>query len=468
MKENRMKAVLESIAQRNVPEDVNLWPQIAARVERKNFMQIVRTRPALAFVFVLLALVLLSGVAYAIGKVMGYTPGVGIVDQSVPLRILAEPVVAERDGLTVTVPSVVTDSGHAVVAYSLDGIVVSKLGRVTCGESPSLELPDGSVLDVIGVDDGGPKGARLGSTMKLELGITYSSIPNDVSTVAFTLPCILLEGTGPENWRIPLKLVPAPKNYATPAVEVGVTFVASNPEFDATQASALTAEPSPASVSGLHLDKVIDLPNSYILTGRFIDAGDLPGPLVINLDPYEDLPHMEDGSGNPITFKAREDIQPETMLGGVRYWAYEIPKPVQGPLTVTLDQINILLSEKTQFSFDAGSAPKAGTKWELNLPVRLRGYEYVIDSVEVIENGYLFNYHTSNDVTQDSLSLNITGYSFEQDNGRTIQKETVTEYSKSLIYSAPFPTGQLTVELIVTETVPLPGPWTLMWTPSTP
>ena len=38
MKENRMKEMLESIAQRNVPEKINIWPQIAAQVERKNFM----------------------------------------------------------------------------------------------------------------------------------------------------------------------------------------------------------------------------------------------------------------------------------------------------------------------------------------------------------------------------------------------------------------------------------------------
>jgi hypothetical protein len=177
---------------------------------------------------------------------------------------------------------------------------------------------------------------------------------------------------------------------------------------------------------------------------------------------------MEDELDNPVPFKVREDIQPAATWADrywLRSWAYEVSKPAQGPLTITLDQINIALSEKTQFSFDAGPAPQAGQTWELNLPIHLRGYEYVIDSVEVIENGYLFKYHAGNDVPQDSLSLSIAGYSPEQDNSRAVQKETVTEYSKDLIYSTPFPTGQLTVELTVTETVPLPGPWTLTWTP---
>jgi hypothetical protein len=96
MKENRIKDVFESIAQRDVQEDVNLWPQIAAKVERRNFMQTVRTRPALALLLVLLALALLSSVAYVIGKVTGYIPGVGLGDQRVALRILNEPVTVEE------------------------------------------------------------------------------------------------------------------------------------------------------------------------------------------------------------------------------------------------------------------------------------------------------------------------------------------------------------------------------------
>jgi len=138
---------------------------------------------------------------------------------------------------------------------------------------------------------------------------------------------------------------------------------------------------------------------------------------------------------------------------------------VQGPVTITLDRINISLSDKTQFSFDAGPNPQVGQKWELNLPIYLRNSDYVIDSVEVIKDGYLFKYHSGVDVPADSLFLNIVGYSPEQDNNSEVSRETVIEYSKSLTYSAAFPVGKLTVELAVSETVPLQGPWTLTWTP---
>lgn len=474
MKEKKMKDVLESIAHRNVPETIDLWPQIAANIERKNFMQTVRARPALALVVVLLALALLSGVAYAIGKATGYIPGVGIVDQSAPLRILAEPVALERDGFTVTVSSVTADSKHTVVSYSMDGIIVPKMDRVVCGEWPSLQLPDGSSLDVIDVEDGGPWGARAGSTIRLEQAVTYSSVPSHVQTVTFTLPCVLPEGTGPENWQIRLTLSTAPENYATPAVEVGATFIASRPESVTTPVGSLESmntSDSPLSPdgSGLYLDQVIELPGSYILVGNFTDAGDLPGGMVVDLDPYADLPHIDDGAGNAVAFKVRDDIQPATSWADrywVRTWAYEIPKPVQGPVTITLDQIDIGVSNTAQFNFEAGSHPQTGQTWKLNLPLELGPYTYVMDSVEVIEKGYLFRYHSGVDVPPGSaLLFNIRGATSESNASTLVAKETVIQYSESITFSSPLPGGSPTVEVSLDETVPIQGPWTLTWMP---
>jgi hypothetical protein len=471
--------VLDSAAANSLHEQVNLWPEIAARLERKSPTMTLRTRPVVALLIAVLILLALSGAAYALGRMLGYIPGVGIVDQSAPVRILAEPVVMEKDGLRVTVSEVVADSEHTFIAYSVDGIIVPAMARATCGAFPTLQLPDGSALSIVSIDDGGPQGARVGSILKLEQSITYSSIPASVNDVMFTFPCILPEGTGPENWQIPLALSPAPEDYATPAVEFGATFVASNPTFvisptPTTDVRLFTSEPpdslpaTPTPVpdgSGLYLDKVIELPDSYILIGNFTDTGDLPGALEVNLDPYEDLPHIEDGSGKSVDFKVREDIQPENMWSGVRYWAFEIAKPVQGPLTITLDQVNIAVSETTQFSFDAGSNPQVGQRWELNHPVHLRNYDYVIDSVEAIQDGFLFKYHSGTDVPQGLLFLNIVGSSLEGDHSNVYRRETVIEYSESFTYPAPLPTGQLTVELTCTESVPLQGPWTLTWTP---
>jgi hypothetical protein len=476
MKEKRMKEMLESIAQRNIPETINIWPQIAAKVERKDFMQTVRARPALAVLLVLLALALFSGVAYAIGKATGYIPGVGLVNQSTSLRILAEPVTLEREGLTVTVNQVVAASDWTFVEYAIDGIPIRPDQPSMCYTVPLLQLPDGSSLELINETSGG-FGGEVGTSARFETTVSSASIPAGVDRMIFFIHCILPEGSGPEDWRIPLDLVAAPENYATPAVELGATFVASGPQF--TQEPTVTLEavstPWPASPmpsvslphgSGLYLDKLIELPQSYILVGNFTDAGDLPGGMEVSADPYIDLPHMVDGLGNPVSFKVRDDIQPASPWGDrywIRPWAYEIPKSVHGPVTITLDEINIGVTNVSRFQFDAGSNPQIGQKWELNLPIHLGNYDYVMDSVEMVKDGYLFKYHSARDVPEgQSLGLSIPGVQPEKDasTGRA------HEYSENITFSS-LPTGPLTVELELYESVPLQGPWILTWTPPT-
>ena len=113
----------------------------------------------------------------------------------------------------------------------------------------------------------------------------------------------------------------------------------------------------------------------------------------------------------------------------------------------------------------AGADPQQGQKWDLNLTVHLGSYEYVMDSVEVIENGYLFRYHSGTDVPPgESLMFNLIGHTPEQDSSELRSGKTIVEYAEKLVYS-PLPTGQITVDLTSMETFPLQGPWTLTWTP---
>jgi hypothetical protein len=131
-----------------------------------------------------------------------------------------------------------------------------------------------------------------------------------------------------------------------------------------------------------------------------------------------------------------------------------------------LDQVNIAATDKTQITFDAGSNPQVGQTWDINRPIHLRNYDYVIDSVQAIQDGYLFKYHSGLDAPEGvSLDINILGRSPEHSNSSEVNRKTVVEYSDSFTYSALPPIGQLTVELSLTESVPLQGPWTLMWTP---
>lgn len=482
MKENRIKSALESLAHRNIPNEVNLWPRIAKRVERKSLMQIVRTRPVFALFIVLLALALISSVTYAIGKVTGYIPGVGLVDESVPIRVLAAPVVMEREGVTVTIGQVVADVEHTFMAYTFDGIPFSTNGSPMCGFMPALQLPDGSTLEILG-GGGGGWGGEAGVLVRFETTVYYPPIPVGLNAVTVVIPCILPEGAGPENWQIPLKLIPAPNGFVTPAIERDATFVASGPEFNRaptpTLETTLTPVPydpsfpnTPTPVpngSGLYLEQVIELSDSYILVGNFADTGDLPGYVMGTGSAYDYLPRIEDAAGNPVSFKVRDDIKPIVNWGNTHYWAYEIAKPVQGPLKITLDEINITVTNTVRFNFDAGPNPQIGQEWHLNLPIHLGNYDFIVDTVEMIKDGYVIKFHSGTDIPPGiSFMLDIIGSSPER--GPSSAEEdrrdkTVIKYSESITYLAPPPTGQLTIELTLFEIVPLQGPWTLTWAP---
>lgn len=478
MTDKQMKSILENIASRAVPEDVNLMPEITAQLQRRSFMNTLRTRPVLAVLLVLLALVLLSGVAYAIGKMNGYIPGVGLVDQSVPLRILREPVVTERETIAVELNQLVASADNTFVAYALDGILIPRNEPAMCPAMPALQLPDGSTLNILGGGSGG-YGGEVGTVMRYETTVTFPPIPANVDHVTFMLDCVLPEGKGPEDWRIPLKLVRAPENYATPAVELNATFVASGPKFDTPPTPTLETYLTPAQYdpsfpntptpvpngSGLYLEQVIELPNSYILVGNFADTGDLPGYMLTTDSAYDYLPRIEDGQGNTVSYKVRDDIKPAVSWGSTYYWAYEIEKPVKGPLKITMDEIDISTDDTIQFDFDTGINPQPGQEWKLDLPIHAGRYDFVIDSVTMLDKGYTFKFHSVSEVPEEtSWMLSVLGTS-QEELGPESSTVNHGRYTDTMTYLVPPPTGKLTVELTWYETVPLKGPWTLTWTP---
>jgi hypothetical protein len=102
--------VLDDIARANVPEDTNLLPQITARIDKENkLIMKTKTRLLIVALFVLVAvavtLVSFPGVVTAMQRLFGYIPGVGIVEENAPIRVLAAPVTVTRQGISVTVTS---------------------------------------------------------------------------------------------------------------------------------------------------------------------------------------------------------------------------------------------------------------------------------------------------------------------------------------------------------------------------
>jgi len=476
MKPSDTSRILDAIAADFIPAETTLLPRIVARFERKTFMQTLRSRPALLILFVLLALSLLGGVAYAIGHLSGYIPGVGLVNQDQGLRILREPVSStSSDHVTSSVRQLVADATHTFITYAVRGLSPRTALSPICTEVPVLQLPDGRKLELLG---GGAYEMESinGEALSYETSYTYPPIPAGVKTISFLSPC----GQPP----LTLELVAAPAGFATPAVEIGATFEASNPAFaSATPAPPMFATDTPGPTatlppdfpatptrvphgSGLYLEKVVELDKSYILVGNFTDAGDLPGAFV-GVPVGETLQvKITDANGQPVQYQPRMDIQPNINWGGVSYWAYEIAKPIHAPLTITLDSISIDNTDELRFPLDLGASPQSGQKWTLDRAVKLGGYDLTLDDITARKDGYTLHLHSAPGVPEGlSFGFDFVPGIVTNQSGTQDKRPDGFYYEQSMLFEAAPPSGNQIFSLTLFQTPDLPGPWTLTWSP---
>jgi hypothetical protein len=479
--------ILDSAAADSLSRNTNLWPVISAQLERKPLMMTLRTRPILALLIALFILLALSGVAYALGKSLGYIPGVGLVDQSAPIRVLAEPVTVKQQEISVTVSEVVADATRTFISYRVDGIPFVENERPACSSLPEMRLPDGSTLETTGGGEGIPV-VRTGDSLNFEAEYIYTPIPTGENKVTFVLDCVLPKETGQGKWEIPLELVAAPAGFATPVAELPIvntpagiaTPVAETPivagpaGFATPVAEMLIVTEGSQNKSGLTLERALETADSYILIGKFTDAGDLGGPLSISTaSDSEYLPRIEDANGNPVAFTVREDARPDPDWDVAYYWAYEIAKPVATPLKITVDSVNLRQHNTAQFQLDTGEHPQAGQEWKLNLPVKLGASEFVVDSVTFLGDGYTFSLSSDNlpeGVTPylEIVDSSLSPYQFDNEASTQAPDGDKVLYTITLTTGSTPPTGNLTVHWALDEFIPKEGPWSLVWTASTP
>jgi hypothetical protein len=413
---------------------------------RRTFMQTLRAKPALMILFVLLALALLSGAAYAIGRSLGYIPGVGIIEQGAPIRVLAEPVSQTREGITVTVTSATLAPDKTVITFTIENIPWEALSHQEnvpgCYEQENLRLPDGSLL----IPQSGSGG--MDTSGRWETRMVYSAIPSQFNEAEFLLACIreTLPGKAPENWNLPLRFIPAPPDLTVlPVVEIPV------PE------SSPHGNNESAPAEGLILEKVIETDNGYILVGKF-RSGSLP----VNAQALgvSQWPRVTDANGVELPYRTANDVDVVSMTMGEFPWTLEIIGKAQAwPLTIHLEAVDAQTFDlAAQFTFDTGPNPQPGQEWLLNQDVPLGNFTVRVNKVIFTGTGYSFEMSAPDEVRGvylDILDTSPLGTGGGQD-GRGLLITNVD-------YDQP-PSGLLTISLSA-PTLTVRGDWTLQWQP---
>ena len=350
-------------------------------VERNIFLKTLNTRPVLAILLALLILLTLSGVAYAIGRSLGYIPGIGMVDQSMPVRVLAHPVTVTRDGITITITDAVLSSDKTILRYSIENLP-NELTAHEGDTAPACIIPTAELRQ--------GDGAVLVSSYLagLQGRLVMDPIPANVNDAILSIPCIpnAFRGLAPENWEISLAFVPAPPDMtALPVVEyTSASASIITPSAEAVPAAESTPsvhtdsqQPNPISIS-----KVIDTGNSYILLGTFRS----PTPEHSS----EHRMKLLDANGDEVPWNAPTDVDPE-FVPGAESWVVEFDKIYPFPIRIAYSELVTSFDpsklESEEFEFDAGLDSQIGDTWEINRDITLTGYTFSLDSISIEQGG---------------------------------------------------------------------------------
>lgn len=416
-----------------------------------------RLRPAwtiaIAFLFLIIIGTLVIGpqrVFAAVSRLFGYIPGVGIVDDSAPIRVLAEPVSIIREGISITVTSATLTGDRTHIDYRIFGVPGSaypvREDVMGCIQQPYLRLPDGT---------------RLTSEKD------FPPLPTSVNEAVFVVPCIFntIPGKVPENWELPLRFVPAPPDMTVVPVIESVPS-----QTPSVMANTPTSEANP-----LIITKVLDIGDQFVLMGEFsynatqdtsLPAGSwwaIQRVSIIGADGRE-VPQSYSNDFELPT-PTRSDSEP---------WLYQLDKNFVPPVTITWTGEIISpvgAKEQAEFEFDAGLNPQDGNVWMVNKDFRLGGYNLRLVSIESSSGGYSFHFKADPGASANAISVDIVGYT-PYCGGGGGGNDFPEEFNREVCYagfsgSPEFPHGKLQAVLNFQALTRQNKSFQVMWSPDT-
>jgi hypothetical protein len=333
-----------------------------------SFTQTLRARPLLALLVIFLALLALTGMAYALSRASGFIPGFGFTSGRGSVYVLAEPLEDTAGGVTLRVNQAVNDGGRFWVEMSADGLVTWQ----DFSEAYVL-LPGGEKIRSEAGQSSGPENG--------EVKLSYLFPPLAGETHELTL---LVEGLGGEDFSLPLKLRSAVAGEVVPAL----------PEADA----PLKSE----SHNGLRLvlDHIaVDSRKTVIQVSLHYAQPNtgVAGPWNVILSDAAGIPY-------PLT-----DVTPGTMTGDEVHVYQTVPFTGREQLTLRLasfpsgDTLPLFVDfsgDSPAFIFDPGAHPEAGQRWELNRSLSAGGFDLKVVSATLMDQpGLVFEVEPGASVT---------------------------------------------------------------------
>lgn len=430
-----------------------------------------RGYPWLACVLALIVLAILFTLAFssptvvnALRRLLGYIPGVGIIDQSQAISTnvlaLSEPVTVRRDGISVTVEFAVSTSEKTTIIYSHVEPPVDfndyQPPEIYPEDRPVLRLPDGAVLDIIA-------GRRQPSDgVGILYALDFPPLPEGVTQVTLELTrlAVLPPGLGPENWEIPIRFVPADlADVIIPVVEYEPT---PTPTLEAPMESL--SQPTPAFGASISLERYVELPDGYLLMGSFQWTDTSIPPYTLALD----MPVITDADGREVNYDFGDAEMSPQPNDPRQYWAYKIiTKDFTPPLKLEF-YVQMREQANAAFQFDPGANPQTGQTWDLKLDVPVNERILKVNSVtyyEPIPDIHNFDFVMSSDSDiVNAIVIEANHPPMGGGGGGGGSPQTNEPFTSGLSFEGQIPSGPLTI-IVTSLDVLLPGDWTIMWQP---
>lgn len=452
------KAVHEPEAR---PEFVSRLRSELARMPAPSKPHLV-LQPAWVIGIVLTILVITAsvpGVASAFKQFFSFIPGIGLVENNNPLRILQSPVSLTRDGISVTIEQVVADKDSIELAYSVSGIPSNllmqsseqsgEMNSVCEGQDmyPNLELQDGTLL----VSDPMPLGGKWLSGGYIAGHSFSQAIPENENKLAFQLKCLqnVPRGAAPEDWLISLTLSQAPEGY-----------VVGEPVYETDQ---IIMTQSTGSGINFSIEGIIPQEDGVHIFFRITTDADPSTYLAIS----PGVMYAIDAEGTRIDLI---NVLPWSPFDKVEVWEYRTAlMPADGPMTIVIENTQIhYLAQDLAFEFNPGAGAQLGQTWQIDKEFGISGYQLTVESARMIEldghPGFEFT------ITSNSENLNITAELIDMTSGEmwstTGNPQPAQSITTGFVYESNIPeTIRVTFNTIAIQ---IDSAWQSSWTPPAP
>jgi hypothetical protein len=351
------------------------WSQFLGPL-RERAWQIVITAILLALVVATLAI----GPGRVLAQVQqwfGYLPGFGFVDLD-QARILAEPVIASQEGVTLQVDQMLAEPDRTRVILTIQGFPPQKNSswfNQNEDMSASLLLPDGEKVETT------TYGTSLSQGIEVNARLEFPALPEEIHQVTLQIDRLpyIPEGSAPENWQIPLILVPArgdlPKDLLPPSftppdasatangVTVRILQVAYSQAETALQVQFGWCQP----------DWELSYAEKYSLIDDVGHQYQFPTSTSTNVEEVVIVPP----GPQPTSALPLQTVERTYLFAPVSQAANRA--------TFALEEVQFSLPVSATFSFDPGPDPRPGQTWSLDEWFPVGGFKLHFTQVRMIE-----------------------------------------------------------------------------------